>query len=52
LSKSITNNIEQAWEEYEALLQEKSTTTAIREVIELLDAGKYVLQNPKVMDVE
>ncbi len=36
--------IEQAWEN-RALLQETTTTDAIREVIELLDAGNFVLQN-------
>jgi 2,3,4,5-tetrahydropyridine-2-carboxylate N-succinyltransferase len=33
--------IEQAWEN-RALLQETTTTDAIREVIELLDTGNYV----------
>ena len=38
--------IEQAWEN-RALLQEKTTTDAIREVIELLDSGKLRVAEPK-----
>src|SRR4029078_11772335 len=38
--------IEQAWEN-RALLQETKTTDAIREVIELLDAGKLRVAEPK-----
>ncbi len=38
--------IEQAWEN-RALLQETITTTAIREVIELLDSGKLRVAEPK-----
>ncbi|MDQ5930399.1 MAG: 2,3,4,5-tetrahydropyridine-2,6-dicarboxylate N-succinyltransferase, partial [Bacteroidota bacterium] len=38
--------IEQAWEN-RALLQEETTTNAIREVIELLDAGKLRVAEPK-----
>jgi 2,3,4,5-tetrahydropyridine-2,6-dicarboxylate N-succinyltransferase len=38
--------IEQAWEN-RALLQETTTTDAIREVIELLDAGKLRVAEPK-----
>lgn len=38
--------IEQAWEN-RALLQEESTTNAIREVIELLDSGKLRVAEPK-----
>src|SRR3970040_2921090 len=38
--------IEQAWEN-RALLQEKTTTDAIREVIELLDTGKLRVAEPK-----
>jgi len=37
--------IEQAWEN-RALLQEEKTTTAIREVIELLDSGKLRVAEP------
>ena len=37
--------IEQAWEN-RALLQETTTTDAIREVIELLDAGKLRVAEP------
>jgi 2,3,4,5-tetrahydropyridine-2-carboxylate N-succinyltransferase len=43
---SLQTIIEQAWEN-RALLQEKTTTTAIREVIELLDAGKLRVAEPK-----
>jgi 2,3,4,5-tetrahydropyridine-2-carboxylate N-succinyltransferase len=39
--------IEQAWEN-RALLQEKSTTDAIRAVIDLLDSGKLRVAEPKV----
>ncbi|WPR72910.1 2,3,4,5-tetrahydropyridine-2,6-dicarboxylate N-succinyltransferase [Flavobacterium sp. NG2] len=38
--------IEQAWEN-RALLQEETTTNAIREVIELLDSGKLRVAEPK-----
>jgi 2,3,4,5-tetrahydropyridine-2-carboxylate N-succinyltransferase len=38
--------IEQAWEN-RALLQEETTTKAIREVIELLDSGKLRVAEPK-----
>jgi 2,3,4,5-tetrahydropyridine-2,6-dicarboxylate N-succinyltransferase len=38
--------IEQAWEN-RALLQEKTTTIAIRDVIELLDSGKLRVAEPK-----
>jgi len=37
--------IEQAWEN-RALLQEETTTNAIREVIELLDSGKLRVAEP------
>ena len=37
--------IEQAWEN-RALLSEEKTTTAIREVIELLDSGKLRVAEP------
>ena len=43
---SLQTTIEQAWEN-RALLQETATTTAIREVIELLDAGKLRVAEPK-----
>ncbi len=38
--------IEQAWEN-RALLQEETTTNAIREVIDLLDAGTLRVAEPK-----
>jgi 2,3,4,5-tetrahydropyridine-2-carboxylate N-succinyltransferase len=41
--------IEQAWEN-RALLQETTTTDAIREVIELLDTGNYVLRSQLAKD--
>ena len=37
--------IEQAWDN-RALLQEETTTTAIRAVIELLDSGKLRVAEP------
>ena len=43
---SLQTTIEQAWEN-RALLQETATTDAIREVIELLDAGKLRVAEPK-----
>jgi 2,3,4,5-tetrahydropyridine-2-carboxylate N-succinyltransferase len=43
---SLQTIIEQAWEN-RALLQEETTTKAIREVIELLDAGKLRVAEPK-----
>ena len=43
---SLQTIIEQAWEN-RALLQETATTNAIREVIELLDAGKLRVAEPK-----
>jgi 2,3,4,5-tetrahydropyridine-2-carboxylate N-succinyltransferase len=43
---SLQTIIEQAWENRE-LLQEETTTKAIREVIELLDAGKLRVAEPK-----
>lgn len=43
---SLQTIIEQAWEN-RALLQETATTDAIREVIELLDAGKLRVAEPK-----
>jgi 2,3,4,5-tetrahydropyridine-2-carboxylate N-succinyltransferase len=42
---SLQTIIEQAWEN--RALQEETTTTAIREVIELLDAGKLRVAEPK-----
>jgi 2,3,4,5-tetrahydropyridine-2-carboxylate N-succinyltransferase len=42
---SLQTIIEQAWEN--RALQEETTTKAIREVIELLDAGKLQLLNQK-----
>ena len=43
---SLQTIIEQAWEN-RALLQETTTTNAIREVIELLDSGKLRVAEPK-----
>lgn len=43
--QNLQSIIEQAWEN-RALLQEKETTTAIREVIELLDNGKLRVAEP------
>ncbi|MFA9192159.1 2,3,4,5-tetrahydropyridine-2,6-dicarboxylate N-succinyltransferase [Flavobacterium sp. FZUC8N2.13] len=43
---SLQTIIEQAWEN-RALLQEETTTNAIREVIELLDSGKLRVAEPK-----
>ena len=43
---SLQTTIEQAWEN-RALLQETTTTDAIREVIALLDAGKLRVAEPK-----
>ncbi len=43
---SLQTTIEQAWEN-RALLQETTTTNAIREVIALLDAGKLRVAEPK-----
>ena len=42
---SLQTIIEQAWEN-RALLQETTTTDAIREVIELLDSGKLRVTKP------
>ena len=43
---NLQSIIEQAWEN-RALLQEETTTTAIREVIALLDAGTLRVAEPK-----
>jgi 2,3,4,5-tetrahydropyridine-2-carboxylate N-succinyltransferase len=43
---NLQSIIEQAWND-RALLQEEATTTAIREVIDLLDAGKLRVAEPK-----
>ncbi len=45
IMSSLQTIIEQAWEN-RALLQEKATTNAIREVIELLDSGKLRVAEP------
>ena len=41
----LKNIIEQAWENRE-LLQQAETTTAIREVVDLLDQGKLRVAEP------
>ena len=43
---NLQSIIEQAWND-RTLLQEEATTTAIREVIDLLDAGKLRVAEPK-----
>lgn len=43
--QNLQTIVEQAWEN-RALLQEEATTTAIREVIELLDTGKLRVAEP------
>ncbi|HUH34451.1 MAG TPA: 2,3,4,5-tetrahydropyridine-2,6-dicarboxylate N-succinyltransferase [Moheibacter sp.] len=43
--ESLKNTIEQAWED-RALLQDKNTQNAIREVIDLLDEGKLRVAEP------
>ncbi len=42
---TLQNTIEKAWDN-RALLQEETTTTAIREVIALLDAGTLRVAEP------
>ena len=43
---TLQTTIEQAWEN-RALLQEKTTTDAIREVVDLLDGGILRVAEPK-----
>ena len=45
--KALQTIIEQAWEN-RALLQEETTTAAIREVVSLLDAGTFRVAQPTV----